>query len=80
MSKQAPSPTTGEQIKAARIAAGLTQGELAEKAGLARQYVYQVESGREGARLETLWALAVALGINPHTLDERLMDCPRAAR
>lgn len=36
----------GEQIKDARIKAGITQEELAEKVGVIRQTITEYESGR----------------------------------
>lgn len=58
----------GRRLRDARKAAGLTQQELADKAGLARMTVVRIENGhQEGANLATLRTLADALGV-------RLMD------
>lgn len=62
----------GGRIKVAREAAGMTRKQLADAAGINAHYLYQFESGRRVATLETLWAVAVSLGIDPNTLDHRL--------
>ncbi len=51
-------------LKTLREAKGLTQGELAERAGLHRVYVTQLEIGVEtNPTLDTLERLAKALGV-----------------
>ncbi len=51
-------------LRKLREAKGLTQGELAERAGLHRVYVTQLEIGIEtNPTLETLERLAKALGV-----------------
>lgn len=51
----------GEKLKAARIAAGLTQAQLAEKVGCSQHHISRWEEGREPRAL-TLKKLAEALG------------------
>ena len=51
----------GEKLKAARKAAGMTQAELAEKAGVLQKDVSRWENGLEPRAL-TLKRLAQALG------------------
>lgn len=51
----------GEKLRAARKAAGLTQEELAEKAGCLQKDIARWEAGREPKAL-TLKKLAQALG------------------
>lgn len=53
--------TTGERIKAARKRAGLTQGELAERLGLAASAVTKWETSRHIPKIETLSKIAGAL-------------------
>lgn len=48
----------GVNLKAARLKAGLTQAELAERAGLLQQYVSLVETGKQNVTLTTAQALA----------------------
>ncbi len=57
----------GTAARALRARAGLTQAELAERAGLAFETISRVESGREPPSLRTAMSLADALGT---TLDE----------
>lgn len=47
----------------ARKAAGLSQAELAHRAGLSRMAVQKVESGATDPRLSTLQVMARALGM-----------------
>jgi transcriptional regulator with XRE-family HTH domain len=57
--------TIGQSVKDLRAAAGLTQQELAVKAGLSVSVVSQIEQGTNAdPRLSTLAALARALGVN----------------
>lgn len=58
--------TTGQYIKAARVAAGLTQKQLADKLGISYVNISQLENGRSkrGPTLETLNKIAAALGIS----------------
>ena len=73
--------TTGERIKEARIAAGLTQTELAEKVGLKFSAIHKYESGRVvNLKRETISALAAALNVKPSWLmcmDENAPDSLR---
>jgi len=53
----------GEEIRNARIAAGLSQEELGFKAKLSRNYVSMVELNQNSPTLETLVRLCQALGV-----------------
>lgn len=55
--------TTGERIKAARVAAGLTQAELSSKLEVPFQSVSQWERGTRNPKLATIKRIAKALGI-----------------
>ena len=55
-------------IKNARIEAGLTQVQLAEKVGCSQQEIQRWESGRISPTTKTLKKLAEALGCNPGDL------------
>jgi transcriptional regulator with XRE-family HTH domain len=48
----------GQNLRAARVKAGLTQAQLAERTGLTQQYVSWVEAGRANITLATMTALA----------------------
>lgn len=55
---------TGERIKAARIAKGLTQAQAAQLVGISKQAFGQIESGKtKSPRPETLFLIADALGV-----------------
>ena len=50
------------QITAARIEQGITASQLAEKVGIGRSAMSQIESGRVRPRVETLEKLCSVLG------------------
>lgn len=53
----------GEKIKAARIAARMTQADLAKILGVAYQNIGQWESGKRNPKLDTIIKIAEALGV-----------------
>lgn len=56
---------TGEVLKKARIDAGMTQAELAQRLGVTPQTVSQYERGIKNPKIETLRKFADALGVTP---------------
>ena len=52
----------GEKLKAARLAAGLTQVQLAEKAGCIQRDISDWENGKREPVASTLKKLAQAIG------------------
>lgn len=54
--------TVGLNVRRLRIAAGLTQAELAERMGVDRAYVSGLELGQRNPTIVTLWHTAEALG------------------
>ena len=61
--------TLADRLRAARKEKGLTQTELAKKAGLAHQSnIGNLESGRHGSSTQ-LHAIAAALGVKPAWLE-----------
>jgi len=52
----------GDNLRAARVKAGMTQGQLADRAGLTQQYVSLVEIGRQNLTLSTMAMLARIFG------------------
>ena len=54
---------TGQVIGRLRVRQGLSQEELAKKAGIARSHLAMIENGRKSASVETLWKIAEALEI-----------------
>jgi transcriptional regulator with XRE-family HTH domain len=53
----------GQQVRALRIAAGLSQGQLARRIGVSPSALSQVERGRHGLSGETLTRLWATLGV-----------------
>lgn len=61
--RSGPLPT-GVQLRAVRQKAGLTQEQLAARAGLTRQKVIDLEQGRPGVALATFIAALEVLGVD----------------
>ncbi len=61
--KMAPKERMAARIKVLRDRRGLTQEQLAEKAGVSRTYLARLETGRQDPTLSTLEKLAKALGV-----------------
>ena len=59
-----PNNTVGEKIKIARKSAGLTQKELAKRAGISMVSVQQYERGVRNPQLKQLSQIAAALNKN----------------
>jgi DNA-binding XRE family transcriptional regulator len=53
----------GARLRELRLAAGLTQAELARRTGIHRPNIARVEAGRHTPSLETLARLATAIGV-----------------
>jgi len=53
----------GRRLRALRMAAGLTQAELARRTGIHRPNIARVEAGRHTPSLDTLARLASAIGV-----------------
>jgi transcriptional regulator with XRE-family HTH domain len=60
--------TLAANLVLAREASGVTQSELAARAGTSRATIAQIESGRGDPRLSTLGAIADALGVSVFVL------------
>ncbi len=58
----------GLRLRELRLARGLSQEALAQKAGVDRTYVSSVERGRRNVSLEIIHLLADALGVHPAEL------------
>jgi DNA-binding XRE family transcriptional regulator len=78
--EQEPEPTPGEplsrwlawvseRIHAERKKAGLTQVELAEKAGLPQSHISRLEGGKHSPSRATLEKIAAALGVEVGVFD-----------
>lgn len=53
----------GRNVRRLRIAAGLSQAQLAERMGVDRAYVSGLELGQRNPTVVTLWHLGKALGV-----------------
>lgn len=58
----------GEVLRAARHAAGMSQEALALDAGMERNFVSLIETGRNQPTITTIFKLARALGLSPGEL------------
>lgn len=56
-------PRLVDELKAARVAAGLSQDDLASLSGLSRKTINRLEAGAIDPRLSTLEVVARALGM-----------------
>lgn len=78
--KRVPSPQQafGARVRALRLAADMTQEDLAEHSGLFRTYMSRIETGQANPTLTMIHALAVALSVHPAVLlsDEALPISP----
>jgi putative transcriptional regulator len=64
------------ELRKARIAAGLTQEELAAKAGVSREYVNYVERGKSDPTVKMFVKLCKAMGVYAPDVLKRVV--PRA--
>lgn len=64
----------GLRIMTLRKLQGLTQEELANRAGIQRAHLSRIEAGKYAVTLETIQAIAEALGMTVDIVDERLRD------
>ncbi len=55
-------------VRRLRSATGLSQEQLASRAGLHRTYVSSIERGQRNVSLENIFAIAQALGCDPRDL------------
>ena len=72
--KQQTRERIGKRISTLRKLAGLTQEQLAEKAGLQRTHVGRIEAGKYAVTLEVVQAIAEALGMTVDIIDPKLAD------
>ena len=64
----------GLRIASLRKMQGLTITQLAERAGIQRAHLSRIEAGKYAVTLETIQAIAEALGMIVDIIDERLRD------
>ena len=63
-----PQAAFGKAIRELRLRKGLTQEQVAHEAGLALNYVSEMERGRRNPSLVTVFSLASALGVSADAL------------
>lgn len=69
---QFDNPTVGRVIRRLRIEREMSQELLSGLAGIARTHLSMIECGTKQANFETVWKLALALGIRPSELVWRI--------
>lgn len=62
------------RLKVFRVACGLTQGDLARRAGISRQAVIYLERGVRPPHAETADALAAVFGVSVSDLFDHVYD------
>jgi len=72
--KQATRERIGKRIAALRKLAGMSQEDLALRAGLQRTHVSRIEAGKYAVTLETIQAIAEALYMTVDIIDTSLSD------
>lgn len=70
--KQQTRDRIGFRIMGLRKLAGLTQEQLSERAGLQRSHISKIEAGKYAVTLETIQAIAEAMGMTVDIVDTRL--------
>lgn len=66
------SKVVGKRLRNYRKLLGLSQEKLAEKAGVHQTYIGQLERGEKNATIESIEAVADALGVPLETLFEKM--------
>ena len=74
MNKEETRIRIGQRVKALRLMAELSQDELAQRAGLQRTHIGRIEGGKYAVNIETLQAIAEALGMTVDIIDPKLAD------
>ena len=64
----------GQRVRILRTQAGLTQQELADRAGLQRTHIVRIEDGAFGSQVETIQQVAEAIGMTVDIIDPGLQD------
>lgn len=70
--KQKTRDRIGLRIVTLRQMTGMSQAQLAEKAGLQRTHISRIEAGKYAVTLETVQAIAEAFGMDVDIVDKRL--------
>ncbi|MGQ0544020.1 MAG: helix-turn-helix domain-containing protein [Betaproteobacteria bacterium] len=67
----------GEAVLVARKAAGLTQAQLAQRAGVGDKFLYNLERGKGTLRVDKVMAVLAALGLMPLIVPVELLAALR---
>jgi transcriptional regulator with XRE-family HTH domain len=62
----------GDELRKARLGAGLTQEELAFRADVSRNYISLLERGEKSPTVQLLLRLCKALGVKASTIVSRI--------
>lgn len=69
----------GRRVRLLRQEQGISQEELAHRAGLDRTYISSCEAGRRNVTLKTIMRIAAALEVSPVVLIDPERDARSAA-
>ena len=72
--KQQVRDRIGLRIASLRKMQGMNITQLADRAGIQRAHLSRIEAGRYAVTIETVEAIAQALGMTVDIVDERLRD------
>jgi transcriptional regulator with XRE-family HTH domain len=70
----------GRVLRAARERCGLTQQELALRAGMDRAYVNEVENGKRSLSVDRMLRLCAVIGVRPGIIINRIADALKPNR
>lgn len=68
MAQLEPKEILSRNLRRLRTATGVSQEELAARAGLHRTYISSIERGQRNVSLENIFVIARALGCDPREL------------
>jgi transcriptional regulator with XRE-family HTH domain len=71
---------TGDAIRQARSARGISEAELAKDIGISKEFLSAMEAGQKRPTLEILLLIALRLEIAPKQIYGTIGDNPKAAR
>ena len=74
MKTNKPKEILAQNLRCLRKSIGLSQEELADRAGLHRTYISSIERSERNVSLENIFLLAEALGIEPGDLLKPVED------
>lgn len=74
MNHNNPKEILARNLRRIRTSTGLSQEELADRAGLHRTYISSIERAERNISLENIFLLARALGVEPSDLIKPVKD------